>query len=53
MGLIPGQVKPTITKLMLAASVISTQCSGVRAKWLARVRIMCLNGVTCLPVAVS
>ena len=44
----PGQTKD-LMKLVVAASPLSTQHKGVRAKtgWL-RVRIMCLGKVACL-----
>ena len=45
---VPGQVKPKTLKLVFAASPLSTQHYGKRAKtgWL-RIRIICQSGATC------
>ena len=46
----PGWVKPKTLKLVFAASPLSTQHEGVRAKTdRLGVSIMCPSGVTCLP----
>ena len=50
-GSIPSHVKTKTLKLVFAASPLSTQHLGVRAKTgQSRVRKMCLGKVACLPM---